>query len=216
MNRNLIGKLKNRCCWIFDLDGTLTLPIHDFAFIRRELVIPDGSDILDHLDTLEPEESALRRLRLDEIERELADSAVAAPGVSDLLDLLAGLDFRLGILTRNSREIALMTLEAIGARCYFKDDHVLGRDEAAPKPDPAGILHLLGQWQTRPDKVVMVGDYLFDLQAGRNAGAVTIHVGRPDSQRWPDITDITIDNLTDLTGILKEGYCPVTAGKQKG
>lgn len=216
MNHNLIGLFKNRNCWIFDLDGTLTLPIHDFAFIRRELVIPDGSDILGHLDTLDPEESALRRLRLDDIERELAGSAVAAPGVSDLLGLLAGLDFRLGILTRNSREIALMTLEAIGARCYFNDDHVLGRDEVAPKPDPAGIIHLLGQWQTRSDNVVMVGDYLFDLQAGRNAGAVTIHVGRPDSQRWPDVTDITIDDLTDLTGILKEGYCPVTADKQRG
>jgi phosphoglycolate phosphatase-like HAD superfamily hydrolase len=93
---------------------------------------------------------------------------------------------------------------------------VLGRDEVAPKPDPAGILHLLGQWQAGPDTVVMVGDYLFDLQAGRNAGAVTIHVGRPDSQRWPDVTDITIDNLADLTGILREGYCPITAGKTKG
>jgi len=204
MNRNAISLLENRRYWVFDLDGTLTLPAHDFAFIRRELAIPNGSDILEHLDTLEPEESARRHLRLNDIERELAGNAVAAPGVSGLLNLLGSLDFQLGILTRNSREIAMMTLEAIDARCYFNDNHVLGRDEVSPKPDPAGILHLLDQWQAEPDNVVMVGDYLFDLQAGRSAGAITIHVGRPDSQRWPDVTDIMVDSLEELTEILKK------------
>lgn len=197
--------LKNRNSWVFDLDGTLTLPVHDFAFIRRELAIPDGSDILGHLDTLLPEEAALRHLRLSDIERELAGCAVAAPGTSDLLALLDSLGVRLGILTRNSREIALLTLDAIGARHYFDDNHVIGRNEAPPKPDPTGILHLLSQWQTEPDDVVMVGDYLFDLQAGRAVGAITIHVGRPDCQRWPDVSDIIVDNLADLTEMLKKG-----------
>ena len=208
MDGNVIGLLKNRSCWIFDLDGTLTLPVHDFAFIRRELAIPDGEDILGHLDTLLPEEAALSHLRLNDIERELAGCAVAAPGVSDLLALLDCLGVRLGILTRNSREIALLTLEAIGARHYFDDNHVIGRDEAPPKPDPAGILHLLDHWQTESDNVVMVGDYLFDLQAGRAAGAITIHVGRPDCQRWPDVSDIIVDNLDDLTKMLKKGIMP--------
>jgi hypothetical protein len=54
--------LKSRNSWVFDLDGTLTLPMHDFAFIRHELAIPDGSDILEHLGTLLPEEAALRHL----------------------------------------------------------------------------------------------------------------------------------------------------------
>ncbi|MEI7817487.1 MAG: HAD family hydrolase [Desulfuromonadales bacterium] len=204
MNHNVISLLENRRCWVFDLDGTLTLPVHDFAFIRRELAIPDGSDILEHLDTLEPEESARRHRLLNNIERKLADNAVPAPGASDLLDLLGSFDFQLGILTRNSREIAMITLEAIDARCYFDDIHVLGRDEVPPKPDPAGILHLLDKWQAVPGNAVMVGDYLFDLQAGRNAGAVTIHVGRPDSLRWPDITDIIVDSLTDLVKLLKK------------
>lgn len=209
MSRNAIGLFENRRCWVFDLDGTLTLPVHDFAFIRRELAIPDGSDILEHLDTLEPEESVRRHRRLYDIELELASNAVAAPGVAELLNLLVSLNFQLGILTRNSREIALMTLEAIDARCFFDDSHVLGRDEVAPKPDPAGILHLLDQWRAEPDNVVMVGDYLFDLQAGKNAGAVTIHVGRPDSQRWPDVTDITVDNLEDLSEILTRNFVAV-------
>ncbi len=201
---NVIDLLANRTCWIFDLDGTLTLPIHDFAFICRELAIPDGADILGHLDTLTPEEASRRHLQLNEIERDLAFRAEVAPGVLDLLSLLDSCGFSMGILTRNSREVALLTLEAIGARQYFYDNHVLGRDEVPPKPDPAGIIHLLEQWQSDTDDVVMVGDYLFDLQAGRAAGVITIHVGRPDGQRWPDVSDVIVDSLTDLVEMLKQ------------
>lgn len=198
----LADRLTGRSCWIFDLDGTLTLPVHDFAFIRRELAIPDGSDILGHLASLPPEEAALRCRQLDDIEEELAGRAEAAQGAPELLELLDSLGVRLGILTRNSRDIALLTLEAIGVSRYFDADHVLGRDEVPPKPDPAGIIHLLEQWNSRADCSVMVGDYLFDLQAGRAAGAVTVHVARPDGQRWPGESDIMVADLKELVQML--------------
>jgi len=198
----MIERLLSRSCWIFDLDGTLTLPVHDFAFIRRELEIPDGADILGHLDALPPDESGLRRRRLDDIERELAGRAEAAAGVMELLGLLQALGVRMGILTRNSCEIALLTLQAIGADNFFDVDHVLGRDEVPPKPDPAGILYLLDRWESGPDRSVMVGDYLFDLLAGRAAGSLTVHVGRPDGQRWPVASDIMVADLTELVKLL--------------
>ena len=160
--------------------------------------IPAGADILGHLDALPPKEAMHRRRRLDDIERELAGRAEAAPGVTELLDLLQSLGVRMGILTRNSCEIALLTLETIGARRYFDADPVLGRDEAPPKPDPAGIQHLLDRWDAGAECSVMVGDYLFDLQAGRAAGVVTVHVGRPDGQRWPEESDLMVDTLEEL------------------
>ena len=66
------------------------------------------------------------------------------------------------------------------------------------------ILHLLEQWQAEASNVVMVGDYLFDLQAGKAAGAITIHMARPDGQRWPDYSDIMIDSLAELAEMLKQ------------
>jgi len=42
----------------------------------------------------------------------------------------------------------------------------------------------------------MVGDYLFELQAGKSAGA--IHVARPDGQRWPEYSDILVETLAEL------------------
>ena len=198
----MINRLRDSRCWIFDLDGTLTLPVHDFGYIRRELAVPDGSDILGHLAAL-PESAAISaRQRLDEIELELAARAEAAPGAVPLLERLAGLEVCLGILTRNSREIALLTLQSIGVAGLFPVEHVLGRDEALPKPEPDGILHLLDLWCGRGDSAVMVGDYLFDLQAGRAAGALTVHVGRPDGQRWPAATDITVTTLAELLELL--------------
>ena len=190
--------LKNRTCWVFDLDGTLTLPVHDFGFIRRELEIPDGEDILGHLETLPPEIACHRHRLLDDIERKLANQATASPGVLTLLDYLYQSNIRMGILTRNSRDVALATLETIGVRQYFTEGCVLGRSEAPPKPDPAGIFHLQDRWQVEADRLVMVGDYLFDLQAGKSAGAMTIHVARPDGQRWPEHSDIVVETLAEL------------------
>ena len=190
--------------WVFDLDGTLTLPVHDFGMIRRELAIPDGADILGHLGTLDAEEAARRHRILDEIERELAESATASPGAQELLEHLASSGVRVGILTRNSRDVALLTLEAIGVRHLFQAEDVLGRAEAPPKPDPAGILQLSEQWQSRSERLVMVGDYLFDLQAGRSAGAVTIHVARPDGQRWPEQSDLMVEDLGELLMMIRE------------
>ena len=192
-------RLSQRHCWIFDLDGTLTRPVHDFGYIRQELAIPSADDILEHIDGLSGHEAAWRRTRLDEIERELAGRAEASEGAVDCIRRLRQSGRKLGILTRNSREIALLTLAAIGLGDCFDASHVLGRDEAPPKPDPAGIIHLLNTWQARPDEAVMVGDYLFDLQAGRAAGTLTMQVGRPDGKRWPELADLAVKTLGEVT-----------------
>jgi len=49
---------------------------------------------------------------------------------------------QLGILTRNALPLAELTLEVIGLRECFAEAAILGRDEAPPKPDPGGLLHL--------------------------------------------------------------------------
>jgi HAD superfamily hydrolase (TIGR01509 family) len=191
--------LTTRKYWIFDLDGTLTVPVHDFEFIRRELDIPVSADILGHLDTLSNAEAVRRYSRLQEIEWELACSAVPAQGAVEAIARLHRSDAKLGILTRNDKDIALKTLETIGMGSYFFESNVLGRHEAPPKPDPAGIHILLSGWKAEPSEAVMVGDYLFDLQAGRAAGTATVHVWRPDGKTWPQFTDISVTSLEDLS-----------------
>ena len=188
-----------RRCWIFDLDGTLTLPVHDFPAIRTALGMTEtDSDILKFLASLPSAEAEVRHARLTEIEYELADRTAAAPGADRLLDQLFRRDARIGILTRNTREIALHTLGQIGLKGYFTADDILGRYEAAPKPHPEGIEKLLAAWGSAPDETVMVGDYLFDLQVGRAAGTATIHVDSSCAFRWPELADLSVATLDDL------------------
>ncbi|KPC31788.1 HAD family hydrolase [Pseudomonas syringae pv. cilantro] len=187
--------------WVFDMDGTLTVPVHDFPAIKRELGIPQDDDILGHLAALPAEESAAKHAWLLEHERELALGSRPADGAVELVRDLAGRGYRLGILTRNARELAYITLEAIGlAECFAAED-VLGRDEATPKPDPAGLLKLASTWDVEPQRMVMIGDYLHDLSCGRAAGAKTILVNLAENP-WPELTDWHAVDCTALRGML--------------
>lgn len=196
------AEILGRRHWVFDLDGTLTVAIHDFGLIRSVLGVPEGVDILGHLAALPECEALVARGRLCEIERELAARTEPAVGALGLLQQLHGRGVRLGVLTRNTRENALGTLGHIGFNGYIKADDVLGRDEALAKPDPDGIFRLASSWGAHPSAMVMVGDYSFDLQTGRAAGAATIHVDPARAFRWPELTDIAVGTLAELTSAL--------------
>ncbi|MFF7706152.1 HAD-IA family hydrolase [Pseudomonas sp. NPDC007930] len=174
--------------WVFDMDGTLTLAVHDFAAIRVALGIPPEDDILTHLAALPAAEAAAKHAWLLEHERELAVGAQAAPGAVELVRQLAAQGCRLAILTRNARELAHITLAAIGLDDCFAVADIYGRDEAAPKPDPEGLLRIAASWQVAPSEMVMVGDYRFDLACGRAAGARTVLVNLPENP-WPELAD---------------------------
>ena len=174
--------------WVFDMDGTLTVAVHDFAAIREALEIPPDDDILTHLAALPAAEAAAKHAWLLEHERDLAIGSKAAVGAVELVRELVGRGCQLGILTRNARELAHVTLEAIGLADCFAVEDVLGRDEAPPKPHPGGLLKLAEAWEVAPSAMVMVGDYRFDLDCGRAAGARTILVNLPDNP-WPQLTD---------------------------
>jgi phosphoglycolate phosphatase-like HAD superfamily hydrolase len=184
--------------WVFDLDGTLTVAIHDFARIREVLGVPQGGDILGHLAALPAAEALVLKERLGEIEDELAGRTEAADGALGLVALLHARGVRMGVLTRNTRENALRTLGRIGLSHYIAEPDVLGRDEALAKPDPDGIFKLAQKWGASPSALVMVGDYGFDLQTGRLAGAATIHVDPTRTFRWPELTDIAVGSLAEL------------------
>lgn len=164
--------------WIFDLDGTLTESVHDFAAFKASVGLPVDQPILESLGALAPDRAAEVYDALDRWERGLALQALAAPAALALLTELQEAGCRLGILTRNSREVALLTLHAAGFAAFFEADHVLGRAEAPPKPSPAGVLRLLAAWRAAPADAVMVGDWDFDVMAGRAAGVQTILVDR--------------------------------------
>jgi HAD superfamily hydrolase (TIGR01509 family) len=190
--------LLRRGHWVFDLDGTLTVAAHDFDAIRRALDLPPSQPILEALAELPVEEARRRTTLLDEIELELARQAREAAGAEALLAALHERDARVGVLTRNSRHNALETLCATGLDRFFSADVLMGRDEATPKPSPDGILKLLERWGAPASDALIVGDYLFDLQAGRAAGVATIYVDASGAFPFAELADLRVSGLVDL------------------
>ena len=184
--------------WIFDMDGTLTVPIHNFDEIRKALDIPNDQDILEFLDSLPEEEARKRHDLLEKIEIELASQAIPMKGLKRLMEVLASKNVKMGVLTRNTRENALITLEAIGVRHLFSAENILGRDEALPKPDPDGVLKLLGQWQANAETSVMVGNYIHDLESGKKAKTSTVLIDHLGEFLWPDMADLMVKDLEEL------------------
>ena len=187
--------------WVFDLDGTLTVAVHDFAAIRRALAIRDDEDILVHIAALPRHAADAKRAWLLDHERELALTARPALGAVALVRSLAARGCRLGILTRNLHGLARLSLQAIGLDDCFDPTDVFGREDAPPKPDPAGLHRLAERWAVEPVRLAMVGDYAHDLACARAAGAQAVLVNLPDN-RWPELADWHFADCGELAAAL--------------
>ena len=189
---------RQRKHWIFDLDGTLTKPVHDFDAIRRLLGVPAGRGILEWLEALSPGERAPLVALLDAHELQLAERAESAEGAALLLTTLRDADCDLGIVTRNNTKNVEITLHAAGLDAFFDASSIMTRDNARPKPDADGIRQLLDRWRGAIAQAVMVGNHRHDLAAGRAAGVETIHVATDGVFEWPDLADRKVLSLLDL------------------
>ena len=191
-------KLHERQHWIFDMDGTLTVSVHDFEFVRNELGLDAGVPILETLNAMPEEQSAPLWERLNEIEFHYAGKAKVMEGSRAFLEKLAARGARLGIFTRNVMPVVLKTIKACKIDHLFDLEHIVDRDTCKPKPSPEGIHHLLGLWQADADDAVMVGDYLYDLQSGTDAGVTTIHLDSRRDTSWPEYTDIYVRGFSEI------------------
>ncbi len=187
--------------WIFDMDGTLTVAAHDFDAIRKELNIAIGTPILEAIKSMPPALAKQTNEKLHQLELDIAAQSVAQPDAEAMLANLEAQGCQLAILTRNAEDIAQVTLEAAGLSRFFPQDLVIGREKCLPKPDPQGLQHLLTGWQASAQHAVMVGDYVFDLQAGRNAGTATVHFSPANEFHWPELSDHCINTLAEITEI---------------
>ncbi len=188
--------------WIFDMDGTLTLAVHDFAMIKKVLEIPEEEDILVNLDALPEADKNARLQWLAEYELKLAKESIPAKGAPELLRYLNQQSSDLAILTRNLQDLALITLEAIKADHYFEQPLIFGRENAAPKPSPDGIEKIIERWGISPQETVIVGDHEYDLASGKNAGIQTILVNHQENI-YPELADYFFPDCMALLAYLQ-------------
>lgn len=182
------------------MDGTLTHAVHDFDEIRATLGLPPGEPILEALHRMPTHEAEPLWEQLDTIEVELARKATPMLGVEQLLASLHQRGCKLGIVTRNNLVSVRETLQACRLSTFFPESHIKDRDCGAPKPHPDALLELMQLWQAPSEDVVMVGDFLYDLQAGNAAGVATIYVDYANTAQWSGHADISVTRLDQLLG----------------
>lgn len=184
---------------IFDLDGTLIDSALDFDQMRSDMEFAPGQFILETLEAL-PEGARKDRCReiLRGHEYRGAMAATLMPGALELVAELTRLGIPQAILTRNSRA---MTELALG-RLKLKFSQVVTREDAPPKPDPTGLLSICRAWNVDVAEVIFIGDFQFDLLAGRRAGIATVLYAPAEVPDYAHEADFVVAHLLEIGGVL--------------
>jgi len=183
---------------VFDMDGTLVAQAIDFDAIRRELGLPFGTPLLEAMDRLPAADRAAGWAVLDRHEQAAVAAAAVLPGVLDFLAWLDARGAKRAVLTRNSRSVA----EAVLGRCgLLTFDPIVTRDDAPFKPQPEGLWRICKAWGVAPTEVLMLGDYVYDIQVGRNAGARTALLTH--GRDWPFAAEADVVFANFAEGMVK-------------
>ncbi|HVX86137.1 MAG TPA: HAD family hydrolase [Phycisphaerae bacterium] len=189
---------------IFDMDGTLTEELIDFAAIRAEMGLPVEGGILEHMKRMTGEERARAAAILDRHEAEAAERCGVHEGAAEVLVRLRVAGVRTALLTRNSRGCA----ERILGRHGLELEHVATREDLPHKPHPDSILNIVRRMGVEPRETLMVGDYVYDLQAAQAAGVDAALVLTRDGGRVPEyarMATVCVRDLRELLGVLEGG-----------
>jgi phosphoglycolate phosphatase-like HAD superfamily hydrolase len=100
---------------IFDLDGTLTIPILNFKELRKQMDCPPPPvDIREYISS-KPENEKARLLKIvEDFEDEGNKIMKLQPGVHTLLKFLAENGLKRAVLTRNAKPCVELFLDKLG------------------------------------------------------------------------------------------------------
>lgn len=185
---------------LFDMDGTLTVPMLDFARIKQAVGCPQEMPILEWLKTLPASEQGRVESQLVEFEIEAAENAVAADGAVETVAWLREQGYHVGIVTRNCMQAVAVTLE----RCGLAIECLWTREDRPHKPSGEAVVGLCRRMGVEPKRSVVVGDYRFDLEAARAAGAAAVLLAlKSPLPEWANLADVVIWRLDELKGLLQ-------------
>lgn len=185
---------------VFDMDGTLVESRLDYAAMKSDMELPPDEPVLESLARItDPARLARCHEILDMHERRGAEQAVWINDAESLLATLRSAGLKLGIVTRNSRVASELVLSRLA--CPIQD--VMTRDDAPHKPDPTAIRNLCQRWSVAPSECVMVGDYLFDILAGRGAGCGTVLFAPDEPPEYAHEADHVVTHLRQIEPLLQ-------------
>ncbi|KAJ4903491.1 Haloacid dehalogenase-like hydrolase domain-containing protein [Raphanus sativus] len=205
---------------VFDMDGTLTVPVIDFAAMYRTVLgedeykriraeSPTGIDILHHIESWSPDKQQKAYEIIADYEQQGIDKLQIMPGVVELCGFLDSKKMKRGLITRNVKK----AIDIFHQRFEVVFSPALGREFRPYKPNPDPLLHICSAWDIQPNEVMMVGDSLKDdIACGKGAGAFTClldETGRygPDDFSVSGLhPDFKVDSLSKIQNILERNF----------
>ena len=130
-------------------------------------------------------------------------SPTPLPGALEALEALSNAGLPIGLATNGTEASARRQMAHLGLETLFC--YIVGSDSGhGYKPEPGQVLGFADQLQIQPDDVLMVGDSLHDIHAGKAAGSVTLGLptGANSREELARDADQVLDTLMDLPLLL--------------
>jgi len=183
--------------FVFDLDGTLVELNLPFDEIREAVGIKERF-ILETIRKMDVKKQKESFKILEQFEIKAARKTKLIDGVNDVLSLIERNGLKKGIVTRNCRK----SVDIITQKFNLNFDFVITREDAEPKPSPEPINLALKITKSHPKESVTVGDFKFDLIAGRLAGTKTALVlnqkNKEMAKDFMHLADFVLKDIREL------------------
>ena len=133
-------------------------------------------------------------------------AVVLYPNVMETLEELKERGYILTIASSRSHATLAEYVENLGLPPII--GFILGADDVVNgKPDPEPVTRTLEKYGMRPEETIVVGDTVFDIKMGKNAGTRTCGVtyGNGSKESLAD-ADLIIDDFGQLLEVLPSRY----------
>ena len=201
---------------LFDFDGTLTKPgALNFPRLKKTFGCPADIPVLEFIEdlpTLSQRNDALKQLEC--FEKEAAVNSEPNIGAQKLILFLRSKSIGIGVITRNTLSSVERALQNFNDIDISHFDVIISRETPVRlKPSGDGIILAANTLNVDVKQILMVGDFVFDIQAGQTAGCMTAFLDYGTVSGTTKVeSDFTVSGLEEIKNIVRLGL-PLSPGK---
>jgi hydrogenase expression/formation protein HypE len=201
---------------LFDFDGTLTKPgALNFPRLKKTIGCPADVPVLEFIEdlpTLSQRNDALKELEC--FEKEAAVNSKPNIGAQKLIHFLRSKSIGIGVITRNTLSSVERALQNFNDIDMSHFDVIISRETPVRlKPSGDGIILAANTLNVDVKQILMVGDFVFDIQAGQTAGCMTAFLDYGTLSGTTKVeSDFTVSGLEEIKNIVRLGL-PLSPGK---
>jgi HAD superfamily hydrolase (TIGR01549 family) len=199
MDMSLVHPAQARV-FLLDWDGILADTRLDFSHLRNKYFGGNTVPLFETAKALPEPDRSLVLAEIEKVELEGADTASAMEGAHDLIAWLAEARRPWAVISRNSRESVFLAAQ----RCGITLPAVtLCREDPYVKPDARALKLAADRLGVNLADCVMVGDFIYDLEAAKNAGIPFVYVREKRGAEWESRADFHYASMTEFVEDLR-------------